>query len=141
MTRKELYKKKYKELDGYYLLEDAIIDCDDKLREIESGMYHSPRLDDVVSAPSTLNGIEDVCIKLREQRAEYIRRKVNVELYIDSIDDLLMRRIFEKRFYDRKKWSTIADELGGGNTFDSVRIACSRYIKAHLDEQTDSRSV
>ena len=103
MTHKELYEKQYKELNNYYLLEDAIIDCDDKLREIESGMYHSPRLDDVVSAPLDSNGIEDARIKIREQRAEYIRRKVNVELYIDSIDDLLMRRIFEKRFYDRKK--------------------------------------
>ena len=141
MTRKELYDKQYKELDSYYLLEAAIKDCDDRLSEIETGMYRSPRFDGVASAPSHRNRVEDAYIdniekygKIRAQRAEYRRQKARVELYIDSIDDLLTRMIFEKRFYDRKDWGTIADELGGRNTFDSVRFMCSRYIKKHLDE-------
>lgn len=128
------------ELDNYYLLEDAIRSCNNRLLEMKTAMYRSPRFDGVGSSPSHRNRIEDMYInriekyvKIVAEKKEYERLKARVELYIDSIGDMLTRRIYEKRFFEKKEWSTIADELGGGNTFDSVRVACSRYLKNHPD--------
>lgn len=48
--------------------------------------------------------------------------------FIESIDDCFLRLIFKLRFIDCKKWDTIACYVGGGNTGDSVRKSCVRYI-------------
>lgn len=49
--------------------------------------------------------------------------------YINAIDDSRLRLIFELRFIDCKSWSEVADFIGGGNTEDSVKKSCYRYIK------------
>jgi len=49
--------------------------------------------------------------------------------FIESIDDCFLRLIFKLRFIDCKKWDTIACYVGGGNTGDSVRMYCNRYLR------------
>ena len=53
---------------------------------------------------------------------------MRIERYIASIPDLLIKRIMEKRVLERKFWRDIAEELGGGNTKDSVKMMYYRYI-------------
>lgn len=48
--------------------------------------------------------------------------------FIESIDDCFLRLIFKLRFIDCKKWDTIACYVGGGNTSDTVRNGCYRYL-------------
>ena len=48
--------------------------------------------------------------------------------FIESIDDCFLRLIFKLRFIDCKKWDTIACYVGGGNTGDSIKKNCYRYI-------------
>lgn len=129
-----------KELDDYYQLEGAIRDCENKLREMEMVIYRSPQFDGVGSTPSPRNGIEDAyiryvekCAEIAAEKAEYERLKERVERYIGGIGDLFTRRIFEKRYFQRKPWQVVADELGGGNTRDGVRVIRDRYLKDHPD--------
>lgn len=49
--------------------------------------------------------------------------------YISAINDSRLRLIFELRFIDCKPWNEVADFIGGGNTEDSVKKSCYRYIK------------
>ncbi len=128
------------ELDNYYQLEGAIRDCENMLREMEEVIYHSPQFDGIGSSPSPRNRVEDTYIehvekytKIVAEKAEYERLKSRIEHYIDGINDMLTRRIFEKRYFQHKPWQVVADELGGGNTRDGVRVIRDRYLKDHPD--------
>ena len=65
--------------------------------------------------------------RLRNLKAQ----KQAIEHYIDSIEDSLTRRIFEYRYiYGAYKpsWQRVAVLVGGGNTADSIKMICHRYL-------------
>lgn len=128
-----------KELEEYYLLQDVIEECEESIAKAEAQLCRSLAFDRGVSVNSTpqnhteaayLNLIQKK-IELQEKKDEFEIRKIRVEEYINGISGLFMRRIFEKRFLQKKRWSDIADELGGGNTAGSVSKMCYRYLKKH----------
>ena len=79
---------------------------------------------------------EDIMILLAEQR-EFVDLKVKESVieynrlnrYIASVDDPLMREILALRFVNGLSWRQVAASLGGGNTAESVRKMCERYLK------------
>lgn len=54
-----------------------------------------------------------------------------LEKYIADIEDDATRIIFQLRFEDGYSWKAVADEIGGKNTEDSVKMACYRYVEKH----------
>lgn len=50
--------------------------------------------------------------------------------YVAGIDDSLMRQIISLRFINGLTWHQVAQRIGGGNTEESVKKACYRYIKS-----------
>lgn len=56
------------------------------------------------------------------------------ERFITGIESAYFRQLFTLRFINGETWTKIALRMGGGNTADSVRRACSRYIEAHDKE-------
>lgn len=54
-----------------------------------------------------------------------------VEQFIASIPDSRMRRIINLRYLENMSWNKVADHIGGGNTEDSVRKACERFLKSN----------
>ena len=125
------------ELNSYYLLEDAIRDTKERIAKIEAKLCGSSGFDTsgVPKNPTPRNHTEDNYIELaylktelEAQVKEYEILKVRIERYIASIPDLLIKRIMEKRVLERKFWRDIAEELGGGNTKDSVKMMYYRYI-------------
>lgn len=130
-----------KDLEDYWLLEDVIREYERKIHESEFDLYRSPSFDGAAGAARPHSALEDAVIKKVDVYIEYVaekakfeRAKRRVELYISGIDDLFTRRVFVKRYLQRKKWQTIADEFGGGNTKDSVRKICERYLEKHPEE-------
>ena len=90
--------------------------------------------------PTPRNHIEDSFIELAHLKTElgnevreYEALKVRIERYIARINDLLIKRIMEKRVLKHKSWRTVAVELGGGNTIDSVKKMYYRYISDNPD--------
>lgn len=62
--------------------------------------------------------------KLATLQAEYIA----LERYIYSIEDIQLQYIFRLRFINCKSWQSIAMQIGGNNTVDSVKKMVYRYL-------------
>lgn len=83
---------------------------------------------------------DDIGLQLRyaakDLLASYLRsceigicaKTVEVEEYLESIDDSFMRRLIRFRVVDGLKWEEVAIKMGGGNSEDSVRKAFNRFI-------------
>lgn len=52
-----------------------------------------------------------------------------INQFIQNIDDSFMRQIIRLRYIDDLNWKQVALSIGGGNTEDSVKQACHRFIK------------
>ena len=52
-----------------------------------------------------------------------------VEEFISSVDDSMMRRIINLRFIEKMPWGKIANKIGGGNTEDSIKKAFYRFME------------
>lgn len=59
---------------------------------------------------------------------DLLQKTNDVEKFIASIDDSRIRRIINLRFIEGKSWNEVADNIGGGNTEDSVRMAFNRFM-------------
>lgn len=60
---------------------------------------------------------------------------LKIQGFIYSIDDSLLRQIFEYRYVSGLKWSGVAARLGGYLSEDNVRIMHDRYLKS-LETET-----
>lgn len=76
-----------------------------------------------VSDMEELLGIED---KIQQSYSEYNR----LIGYINGIEDAHIRQITTLRYVNGLSWQQIAFRIGGGNTSDSVRKTCMRFLLA-----------
>ena len=65
---------------------------------------------------------------LQEKEDELLELTNEVELYIESIEDSRIRRIFRYRYLDDMSWTRVAMMMGGDHTADSCRNAHDRYL-------------
>lgn len=127
-----------KELSQLYYLNREIEDCRKKLKELEmqrgigalnmDGMPHAKGM--------TKSQVEQLAAEIVDLKAiihakqiECIHEKSRLERYIADIPDSLTRQIFQYRFADCLTWDQVADNCGGDNTGDSVRMRCYRYMR------------
>lgn len=73
--------------------------------------------------------LDDRITMLSTLELESLRMVNEIEAFINSIQDSHTRRIVRLRVVDCLSWNEVADEIGGGNTEDSVRMAFNRYVK------------
>ena len=129
MTLKELSKL-------YYL--DKLIERDaNRLAELEARL--SPggmNMSGMPRNPSPKNMMEEVVpliIEMKQriiqEQTAYIAERKVIEDYIHSVDDYQMRLILSYRFIDLMTWNQTALLIGGGNTEDSVKKACYRFLR------------
>lgn len=52
----------------------------------------------------------------------------DIERFINTLDDSRMRRIINLRFIEGLSWNEVANQIGGGNTEDSIRKAFTRFM-------------
>ena len=66
-------------------------------------------------------------VKELEVRVEY---QINeVEKFLNSIDDSLIRQVANYRYVDGLSWNEVADRIGGYNTEGSVKMMFKRYFE------------
>ena len=66
---------------------------------------------------------------LQEKEDELLELTNEVELYIESIEDSRIRRIFRYRYLDDMSWTKVAMMMGGDNTADSCRMAHNNFFE------------
>ena len=66
--------------------------------------------------------------KLKRRIGELMDAVEEAEEHIQSVDDSLTRQILSLRYVNGLPWEQVAACIGGGNTADSVRMACDRFL-------------
>lgn len=83
----------------------------------------------VVAYERVRNSLQKNIQKIENKYTDLLDLRNDVEEYIDTIDDSRMRRIIRMRFIDKLTWNQVANNIGGGNTEDSIRMAFNRFIE------------
>jgi hypothetical protein len=67
--------------------------------------------------------------ELEELVRSYEKEEDEITGWIDAIEDLQVNLIFSLRFKERMSWNEVADNVGGNNTENSVRMMVNRYLE------------
>lgn len=127
-----------KELSQLYWLNREIEMDTGRLRDLEAiaSCPKAQRLDGMPHASGYGNvpvrcvaEIVDLKAIIAAKQQQCIHERNRLERYIADIPDSLTRQIFTLRFINGLSWYQVAAHIGGGNTDDSVRMVCNRYIQ------------
>lgn len=137
------------ELNKLYYLKKLIERDTLRLEELEAKLQpRGTRMDGMPRRASHENMMEKlipILVDLRDQITarwiEYIREYKAIEEYIHSMEDYQMRTILSYRFVDLMTWNQIALKIGGGNTEDSVRVACRRFLEKSEKMQSTAQNL
>lgn len=125
-----------KELSQLYYLNREIEADQQRLDELEvmvsspkspnyDGMPHAPGYSDSLSR--VVAEIVDTKAIIAAKQLQCIHERNRLERYISNIPDSLTRQIFALRFINGLTWYQVAMHIGG-NTEDSVKKVCYRYL-------------
>lgn len=66
---------------------------------------------------------------LKDREEKINKLLCEIENYISTVDDSIVRLIITYRVLDNMSWCEVASKVGGNNTEDSVRKMYERYVK------------
>ena len=89
----------------------------------------SEMLDKIRSNPNVECKVENIEARLVSKIDELQAAYPKILQWIFSIDDPLIRLIFEERFLNCKTWDQVVCRAGGNNTEYSVKQMAYRYLK------------
>ena len=94
--------------------------------QVLTGMPHAPGVKDKIGDL----GIEiaDLETEIEVMEAAVNNSAVPVLAFIAEIPDIQTRMVFRLRFCRGYQWKEVARMLGGGNSEDSVKKVCYRYL-------------
>lgn len=67
--------------------------------------------------------------KLIKRKEKLLQLQEEINNFIDSIEDSLVRQIITLRYVDGLNWYEVSDRIGENSTSESVRKIAERYIK------------
>ncbi len=124
------------ELREIYYINREIVMWQRELDRLKcTSLVKSPTISDMPRGGCP-RGIEDYAVDLVEYETiingllakVQVQRKRIVE-FINGIDDSLMKQIIFYRHISCMTWNEVANEIGGGNTEESVKKIYQRYFK------------
>lgn len=131
----------HKELSQLYHLKREIGHDRERLAGLRArrGAVSSPKLNGLPgSAGGGQSAVENLALEIADLETiidskitQCIHEQNRLERYIAGIPDSRTRMIMSFRFVDGFSWGKVAYKVGGGNTADSVRKICFRYINSH----------
>lgn len=125
------------ELNRYFRLLERLGKAREFLASLEAtATPQSPNLDGMPRAPGVRDSVGRLAAEITDMRArvELLERQAaaqygEIAQYIEGIPDDQARLIFRLRFLRGLSWKEVAAIVGGGNTDNSVRTACYRYLR------------
>lgn len=104
-----------------------------RIEELEARLQPGgTSMDGMPHGTTRKNPIEElvpVIADLQEEVRKYEAEQKALEDFINSVEDYHIRSILLHRFVDGLEWNEVAARVGGGNTEDSVRKACDRFLR------------
>lgn len=94
--------------------------------QVLTGMPHAPGVKDKIGNLGV--EIADLETEIKAMEAEVNNSAVPVLAFIAEIPDIQTRMVFRLRFCRGYQWKEVARMLGGGNSEDSVKKVCYRYL-------------
>jgi len=82
-----------------------------------------------VAVPDYERRVERLRKKLQRRLEDLMNKREELEEYIETVPDSLIRMILTLRYINGLSWRQIANHIGGGNTADSVRMMHNRFLK------------
>lgn len=94
--------------------------------QVMTGMPHAPGVKDKIGDLAIDIADLESDIEVLEARVSTSAKPVNE--FISGIQDIQTKMVFRLRFCRGYAWKEVARMLGGGNTEDSVKKVCYRYL-------------
>ncbi|MBQ9347583.1 MAG: hypothetical protein IJT94_09640 [Oscillibacter sp.] len=117
-------------------LEEAI----DLKAQVLTGMPHAPGCQNKLGnlIPVVMDGVAAASAEIERLKGDIARDEPQILDFIDSIPDAQTRTIFRLRFLGSLPWNVIP-LIVKGNTEDSVKAICYRYLKScHAVSRADA---
>lgn len=136
MTKKELSQLRYLSSE-IELLKRQIEDAEYAIEvasDVVEGSNHEwpyePRKFHIegVTIPDYEDRVRRLKRKLERRTEELMDKREELEDYIATVPDSLIRQILTLRYVNGLSWAQVAAHIGGGNTADSVRKLHSRFL-------------
>lgn len=140
--RARMYKPTIQELKRVQYLNKEIKTLSEILDEFKSSALvgaKSYRDKESTAKYSRNSKGEKRTVEIESLETEIANRMVELHIlyrqilhWIFSIDDSLVRLIFEEKYLNCRTWNQVADRVGGANTEDSVKKMAYRYLEKEL---------
>ncbi len=130
------------ELNEHYELRKALADLSDTIEHLRSRAEPGAQnLDGMPRASGVKDKVGDLaaeiadCTTMMEELLEAIsENEARILDFISSVKDIQIRLILRLRFIRALPWKRVAAVLGGGNTENSVKVACYRYLQVDIQD-------
>ena len=124
-----------KELSQYYWLKKEIKSLEDRIEEFGDGVGAIAIKDTIVSGSTPMSSIQEKKMILLNQlidaRITALEKYIEIERYIETVEESEIRQIMRFRFLDLKSWTEIGEELHYDRT--SVAKKLRQYI-SHISQ-------
>ena len=100
--------------------------------QVLTGMPHTPGVKDKIGDLAV--EIADLESDIADLETLVAESEVEVKKFISEIKDIQTKMVFRLRFCRGYTWKEVAKVLGGGNTEDSVKKVCYRYLGEWMED-------
>ena len=120
-----------KELSKYFYLKKEVEDLENRIKEFGNGVRSMQIKDVQVSSSHKNKSIQETKVelvgRLTEKRISALEQYLEIERYIEDVDDAEIRNIMRYRYLDLMKWEEIGEKMFQDRT--SVAKKVRKYIK------------
>ena len=125
-----------KELNRHFALRERLVKAKNMLASLRAsaspgaqvltGMPHAPGVSDKVGDLAV--EIADMETRIARLEEQCQQKRLEITAFTESIEDDHIRMIIRLRFVYALTWKEVATVVGGGNTENSVKSACYRFL-------------
>ena len=120
-----------KDLSRYFYLKKEVEDLEQRIAEFGSGVKSVPIKEVSVSGSRKNQSIQETKVelvgRLTEKRLSALEQYLEIERYIEEVEDVEIRNIMRYRYLDLMKWEEIAEKVFQDRTTISKKVR--RYLK------------
>ena len=122
-----------KELSKYFYLKKEVEDLENRIKEFGNGVRSIQIKDVQVSSSHKNKSIQETKVelvaRLTEKRISALEQYLEIERYIEDVDDAEIRNIMRYRYLDLMKWEDIGEKMFQDRT--SVAKKVRKYIRGN----------